>query len=384
MPSHEPIPTIQEFLDAFHTAVRAERRVADENEGALYDVAGGVGAVLWRRMAERDRDEFRRTYFDTAPDDRLDEYLLRRLGKSRVQATRGTGTASLVRPSAAAGDGTFRLGTRIYASRGTGDAPRLYSVSVDTPVGASDVAATVPVEAGTVGPDGQLSASSSEVQLWLGDPVWDATWAVKSIACGPGTAREENDAVRARVRDEQVDERIGFPTALERAMRDAGAEVVALFPSDFLGAGLDFGLNRIYVGDAAYESSPTLLRACRYVLYRHGIAGAAIQVLRMTTALLTVTATVRLWDAPERFDLVSAQADAAAAIVEYFRARENPFVWRLSGVRGAIYRAVPNVQAIEITTSSPEPVLASLFNTHPLPRYVVEPWGVNVTLEAPS
>jgi hypothetical protein len=247
----------------------------------------------------------------------------------------------------------------------------------------------VPVRAADVGPASQINVLRSEVSaLQFEDALWDNTWTVDALVCSAGTSYEKDDAYRARARQEEKDRRVGYPTAIMQAMKDAGASVVALFPSDYLGGftlGLnpDCGLNRIYVGDDNYNASAALLRACRMAVRSVCVGGTGVQVLPMALTSLSATIELKFWTVPEQFDAISAKADAAAAVVEYFRTRENPFIWQSSGIRARLYNAVPNVQAITLTMSSPEPVLATMFQTVPLPRYVLDASRVTVNLTGP-
>jgi hypothetical protein len=113
MPSSEPIPTVPDLIETFHAAVRSGRKNTDKRTGALYDICAGAGALLWRRQAERDRDEFARVYFDTARGDDLDERVERKLHVERTLDTYGIGVATVSRSSAALGGGTIPEGTRI-------------------------------------------------------------------------------------------------------------------------------------------------------------------------------------------------------------------------------------------------------------------------------
>lgn len=384
MPSALPLPTTRDFERAFHAAVGAERKLEDAHDGSLYDRWAGVGALCMRRLVERDQGEARAIFFDGATDDRLDSYIEQHFDLERTQNAPGVGTAQLSRASATAGPGTFLKGTRVQVGRGGGVAPSYWSLSADVPAGTTDLTATVPIVASVDGPAGQVSLAAGDVpQLSLADPLWDNTWQVTRIDCAPGTLRQEDPAVRATIRQQRIDGRPGYETAIINAMRAAGASVVALYQSDFLGDSLDVGLNRIYVGDTGYESPIDLLRRCRLAVFKVGVAGTSIQVLPMTNNLLTVSASVRLWNSPERLNQVQAQADAVDAITEYFARRDNAFLWSELAIRAAVMKAVKNVHSVTLDVSSPEPTLLTLFDTVPLQRYRVAGSSVSATVLGP-
>ena len=392
MPSAEPIPSLKELLDAFNAELAARDDDGDTHEASDYEEVNGPSALLFRRLAERDRDEFRQIYFAHATDDRLTEYVRRRFRnadgtpRERVQLARGVGTAVVQRASAAGGGGTILAGTRIGYGRGGTEPLRYLQVLTDRVVGAAElIVSDLEVEAETPGSAGTISGDRGDIPiLRIEDPLWDNSWVVNSVDCAAGTNYETDDQLRANVRQEKLDRRPGYPDFIKSTCVAAGADTVVLFPSDFLGDELDCGLNRVYVGDANYQTTAALLLACRLAMPSAAMAGAGVQVLPMTNTTLTITATLRFWDVPERFNLDRARDDAMAAIVEYFAARENPFYWRAASIRGAILRAVRGLQTVDLATSLAEPVLSSLFGTVPLPRYLVAPANVTILSGAPA
>lgn len=392
MPSAQPLPTIRDLQNAFHAAVGSQRKNEDSYDGSFYDRWGGVGALCMRRLAERDQGEARAIFFDTATDDRLDEYIARRFGAARIVDAPGVGTSGLTRLSAAAGAGTVLQGTRIAVGQNLGQLS-YWLVAADTPVGASGLSVTVPMHAVAPGPAGQISVKAGDLPvLQLADPLWDNTWQVASLDCAAGTTRQQDPAVRAAIRQARFDSRPGYPTAIIAAMVAAGATVVALYASDFLGSSVDVdvGLNRIYVGDAGYESPMALLTACRLAVSKVCVAGTSVQVLPMTNFLLYVNITVNLWASPEKLNRVQAQSDAVAAVTEYFARRDNAFLWSERAMRAAVMKAVPNVHSVTLTASDAggepvtEPLLSELFDSVPLQRYRVADWTVGATVLGPS
>jgi hypothetical protein len=391
MAATEPIPSLAELLDAFHaetTLRRALRQLPppDTHEGSLYDHMAGLGALVLSRVAERDRHEFRSVYFATAEGDRLDTIVTQRFGRARALDTRGTGTAKIRRPTAAAGAGTIWEGTRIFVSVGRGDAARYLRVSADTAIGASQTELlTLPVEAELPGPDGAIEGTIDEfAALRFDDPLWDNSWEVREVACGAGTLRERDPDYRAAARQERKDRRPGMPRFIESKCKAAGASLVVAFAGNYLGDASDHGLNRVFVGDASGETPAPLLEACRLAMPGAAMAGTSVQVLPMTTANLSLAVAIKLRDEPDNLGIAATRDEADAAVLEYFRQSEHPFVWSYSGIRGAILRAVRNLYDLTLTASLAEPVLASMFDSGTLLRYRVDPWSIATKVTGPN
>lgn len=385
MPAAENIPSVSQLVNAYQGGLVSGRKYGDTHPGAIHDHYAGAGALLWQHQAERDREEFSALYFLHAKKNRLDDYIARRWpSKGRVVDELGAGVVRLKRATATAGAGKFWAGTRIAVGGGAGGGMRYYTIKADTSCDATTLTPPpIAIMATTPGPDSVIHAKAGDRVLRVEDPLWDNTWAVEQLDCEAGTVREQDNETRARITTEVIEERFGYESAIVKAMKAAGAATVALFRSDYLGEALDRGLNRVYVGDANFETSTELLRACRLALPSCAIAGTSTQALPMTTSLLDFAITVRFWDTPDKFDTAGAVANTKAAVVEYFETRQNPFAWDSGGVQGAVQRAVEDTQDITVTASSLEPDLLALFDSYPLPRYRTTPERVTVTLADP-
>lgn len=377
MPATSQKPTTQDFLDAYGGAVSARRSAADVHRGSRYDVLGGVAAVLFQRVATKGSDEFRATYFDTAQDVDLDALMAKRFAdvSPRVLTTKGQGSVTVSRPSTAAGGGKFLVGTRVLVAVGGATPVRVFEVAEETAVGASDAfRIPIPIQTADPGASIPLTVSSSDVTtLRFEDPVWDATWQINQLTCGAGTDREEDVDYRSRARAERVDRRLGYAKSITAAMQNAGAQRVALFASDFLGNDQDFGLNRIYVGDTSYASTPALLLACRLAVYGVCILGTAVQVLPMVQQSLSLSVQVDLWDTADHVARDAIKADVSNALLNYFSSRQTSFLWRVDAMQGVALRATRRqAQAVTIVPSASEPSIATLFNSSPLAA-----WGLD-------
>lgn len=394
MPAAEPVATIDELMGAFHAAIGIDNALSDASEGSMYDHWGSGGGLAFKRLIEHGQSEFRAIYFDTAPGTRLDTYSDRHFHVARTFDTFGVGTVACTRPAGPGTDGRFFDGTRIAVGGGTTEPLLYYVIDGDQDVGSArttalNIRATVP------GPLGAIVVTSDIPVLRFEDVLTDPSWSIDALACGPGTVYQKDADFRSAIREIRSNQRPGYPIAITDAMKNAGAEIVALFESSYLGDALDAGLNRIYVGTTSYETTPELLTSCRLAVPACAVGGTGVQVLAMTNQLFYLDVTVRLWAPPSRFNSVQAQASGADSVVEYFATRENPFVWRYSGIRAAIMRAVPNVHNIDILSwyidpatgakiFVQEPVLLTLFDSGVLTRWQIEPWTVHLTVVGPT
>lgn len=374
MPSDEPIPTVQDFLDAYEGELAGNRDLlADTRRGSGYDVWNGVNAVLWVRQANRDRDIFRAIYFDTAEDRQLEIIGEERYDIERIQSSRGIGETVVERPAAGAA-GTFLVGTRIEVVKPGASTVRSYRLTQETPYTAAELKIRLAVEALEPGPDTAIDTTQEPgLVLRFGDPIEDPDFVINEVVCAAGTDRENNDAYRARIREERAALRVGYVHSITEACVEAGAVQVALFASDYLGTAVDHGLNRCFVGDANFETTEELLDACRIAVDSVRIAGADMTVFGMTNEPTIVRVTVRFWESPGNFDLVQAEKDVRGAVLNYFDTRENPFYFRIDGIAARVLRAIRNTQEVTVTTLPAEPTLATLFNTVPIKRHVPKP-----------
>lgn len=334
-------PTIREILAASASAVRgAADKNADFVRGSDYEVLLGPSAIIWSRETSRDTDLFDATNFHTADGDDLTWMAKKRYGKDRILDSHGAGVATFTRPSAGIADMVW-AGTRIMLA---GAQPRMYRVSSNTPVLSTATSAIVPIEAVDSG-DG-VACRVFGGALSIVDMLEDPSWTVAALECGNGTAFEKADAFRARIRQERLDARVGQTKAIIQACKDAGAQNVVPFRSDYAGDSFDYGLNVCYVGDLGYTGTPGLVKACTLALRRTRVAGDHLQVLPMAKADLVVDADVYLYGSPVLFDTVRLQRLHGAAVLQYLNGAAGRFAFSLDGIRGAIARDTPEVQRV--------------------------------------
>lgn len=329
MPAVRQVPKTSDFLAAWEAGLRGERGV-DRNarRGGVYDLVDGPSALLWAQEAARDRALFLACYADGASGEDLERVVSRRYGVVRVQDDYGVGTALLQRP-AGTGAGTVYRGTRIEVL-GSGPFPRVYAVADDVPVGASDLAVSVPVRATRTGAGVQVSTSNL---LRVTDELFDASLAPVSLTCADGTEREDDAALLARGRAGKQRRKVGTPTAVTDACLAVGAANVVVLDANVFGDDLDFGVTHVYVADAGFQSPDSLVDACYVALEGARVEGCDAAVLGMVNTPVTdLRLTVTLSDVPARFDLAALTTLIVSAELDDFNARSDFWTWSLASV----------------------------------------------------
>lgn len=383
MPTTFPEPSILRLRKTFANAVRGRMdRYADTRQGAVLDHFAGVGAMMWSRLARRDTDMWRAIYLDSAEGSDLTRLLNDRFAFERIPDAYGTGTASLSRPTTAAGAGTIWKGTRVRLV-GPRIIPAAYIVTQDTPVAATDAYARVPVRAEHPGPGHATVSTSARVD----DPLWDATWTVARLECGEGTAFESAGDSRARFRDGRLDGRVGFRESIEKACIAAGATYAVAFQSDYAGDVYDFGLNHVYVGDVSYNGSADLVRRVRIALEDARVLGDNIQVLPMVRTSIAIAAKVYLWDSPGRVNQAALARVLRSVVLDFFAGERNGFAYNREAIGGAWLKASSAVQYVEFTAPTADSnVVATSYGTLNFPaalaRYVLRAEDVTTTFHA--
>lgn len=385
MPSDKTLPTIPEMLDAAAAGLWGRRQTADSHRGSLYDVQAGVGAILWVREATRDRDSFRACYDDFAQGDVLEWRITSKGGPARIQATRGQGTALLTyAPGAPAAPGAFLAGSRIGIGA-VGQLPRFYRIASDTPFAAGETGKTVPIEAQEIGPGVAIDTGKlNDPRLWWEDLMPDAGWRATSLVCADGTKRETDQEYRARWRQSKIDRRVGYRKAISDACVAAGAVFVVLLESDFASSSPDRGINRVWVANAAYQSPPELLRACRLAVDQVRVLGCDLTVWGIARTPASFALTAHLWDHPGNVDQAAVRTSAQYGVQHYFSSRDNGFAFKRDGLTADVLQACPEVQSLDFGAGDPTDVaIASLMESTALPLLYTDRSLIDVTLAAP-
>lgn len=388
MPSAFAEPTVAELLQAFEDGVRAQKdRYVDVREGALYEHWSGVAAILWSREARRDTDLWRAVYLDSAEGKDLTNLLQDRYDFEREEDDYGTGTALLKRTSTAAGAGTVWEGTRILV-HGDAQLPKIYVVTEDKDVGATDTTATISIRADRVGPGTAIAVIAGSPLARVDDPIWDTAWTVDTLTCTDGASFEPAPQARARFRETRKAARAGFVDAIVTACKAVGAANALLFPSNYAGEAYDYGLNVAYVGDENFTATDALVRAVKIELENWRVLGDNLQILPMARANLVVDADVNLWDTPGRVNQAEVRALLKGAIKGYFDGRTAGFSYDRDAMSGAMLKASPAAQFVTFNAPSSDVQLMTTIGGLPnfpatLTRYQVRDDDITLTLLPP-
>lgn len=379
MPAALPPLTLSALLTAHEQALHGLRSpTLDTHRGSGYDLVGGASALLWTRQANRDRQLFRNAYTDSATGDDLSRHVEAKYGGlPRITATAGAGTLTLSRPAVAVADGTLYAGTRIELLTAT--APVVYRIAADTTVLAADLAIAVPIEATREGTGSRATAAAAALRF--SDSIFDATLTPVALVCADGTDEEPADVYVARARAAARAARVGYPGRIRWACLDAGAIEVVLLAADSLGSAADVGMSYVYVADAAFQTSAALRKACTLALDAVRVAGCDVQVLGMEQVAVSATVVVTLWDEVGAFDVLDLEQAIVAALVDDFARRQSFWAFRLDALAGVVQALSPAVQTATVTTAPTAPAVAFPAT---LPRYVLAPGGITLTITGPS
>jgi hypothetical protein len=378
MSATTPLPGVADFLAAHGDAIRIELG-AEQNtrRGGVIDLLSGPAALLWAAEVARDRDLFRQVYTDTARGAQLEERVFRRYGVERIQATRGTGKAVLVRPTATSG-GTIFEGTRIEVRQALETESSFYVVAADTTVLAGVLTIAVPIRAGRPGSGTGITKAEYAA---LGDKTFD-TFTVQAIACDDGTDEESPTDYVARARATKKAQRPGYRRRFEDVCRAAGAAHIVLLDAGELGDAADFGVTHVYVADAGYSSPAALVEACSDAVDAVHIAGNDVQVLPMVPTTVQLDLVVALWKEPGQFDLAGLRQAITATVLAHFNSRPRYYLFDHESIRGEVHRSGGHdVQSVAVTTV-PAPPAPGFFAQ--LPRYTLAESGIHIEFAGPA
>ncbi len=375
-----PEPTISDFLATSRYGTVVVDEVADYNRGSDYEALAGPNAILWSRQVQRDTDLFKTTRFNDAEGDDLTQLIEWRYGIKRVLDSRGIGTAQLARPSASAGAGMIWRGTRFALASPSAES-LFVRVTKDTEVNATATSVSVPIESVALG-NSVIEAPVGAAKIV--DMLWDASWAVTTLYCEPGSTLEPATAYRARTRAVRRAARPGFEQAIIDACAAASADNVQLFPSTYGGLAGVYGLNYVYVGDSGYSATPDLVRACTLALRGVRVAGDCLQVLPLQRTQLTIIADVYLIDAPAVMPVARLEPIHRQAILQYMGA-SGSLTYTVSGIESAIAKTGVEVQDVVLATPTTDAtILVNGMFPPVLSRYFVSDADITIRYRAPE
>jgi hypothetical protein len=391
MPSQLPIPSLGDFVAAFHRGVKAKRdKREDGHSGGGYDYIAGTSAMLMVREAAFIRDCFRADYFNDAQGQDLTDLVAGRFKIDRILDTDGTGTATLYRANASADAGippSLRViweGTRILVTSPT-SAATAYAVAADTPITAGALyVAGLPIRATTTGVGTAVNTAQTGQACVVGDPLWDTSWQVTNVTCADGTVFEPAPAFRARVVATLRQNTVGYAPGIAYACGLAGAANVSVFGTNF--GGTDLHACATYVGDAGFNGSTPLVTASKFILESWRMLGAQMLIGPMVQASLPVVATVQLYDDPAKFDTPTIANACEGAIARVLGANGS-YAYDLDALFGAVSQVSDAVQDVIFTTpASSEGLLAGnpLWFPPSITRYQIPPGGIALTFTGPT
>lgn len=366
-------PSIDKYITTAGGVVRGQKdAAADTRQGSVYEYIFGAAAILWSRESQRNTDLFAATRFSTADGPELTELIQQRYAITRVLDTAGQGVAQFQRTGTSAG--TIFKGTRIFVPSLNGEPQAFYTTSnVAVPLGTKVV--TVPIEAAVLGTGTAITSLTGIID----DSLWDSTWRCIGLNCEEGTDFEQAPDYRARVKTERRLSRVGFLDRIIAACEAAGAVHVVAFASNR--APVDYGQNVIYVGDANFSSSTSLLNSCRIALEGVRVLGDNIQLQAMSQSLLPISATVYLVNSPHDYDLVGVTQLINAAFIRYFSSSKGGFEYSRIALLGAVRAVLPHVvQDISFTTpASDVGIISGLGFPSILTRYHTDANNITLT-----
>jgi Baseplate J-like protein len=347
MPSSLPLPTIQQLVTAASNAEIGERNTnADTRSGSLYNHTIGPMAILFSREADRDKSLFEDIYFNSASGAALTSLVQQRYKVARILDTYGQGTCIFTRPTATGGAGKFLRGTRVQVP---GTPAAIYEVSVDTSVLAAALTVTIPIQAIVTGIGQAVSVSSGATLL---DPIFDNTFVPTQLTCANGTVFEDAATYRARALLIRQNQEVGYLPQIILACQAAGAAYVLAFPSYYGLSSVDFtddfGLNALYVADAAYQTLPGLATTCQTALEAWRVLGADLWIGGVVNVPLTLNFLVSLVDVPANLPVQSIARLAAQALLATFGPTEGGFTYSAANLRSAVTNASPYIQTASV------------------------------------
>lgn len=374
--------SIDDFRNAYRNGVITKDPHADLEEGSVYDVIGGWSALIWSRLTQRDTNVFNDIQTDTANGDALTTRLDKIFDIQRNVFQPGTGQVTIVRSSPGSADDTIWQGTTIELYSKTGGLlPSKFIVSSDTPVLASTLTVTLNISALQVGPEVSVFSSDSVLPRFS-DSLQDNSWTISNLFCSAGQDFEESGAAVARARSTKRDKRVAHKKAIIKACKEAGANHVVLFPSNFGGDDIDYGLNMVYV-DGNNNIDP--IKLCDLValkLEKFRAIGDCMQVRPIVNQNLVIKVSVLLYDSPAKIN----QQPLIQRIANYITsALDNDYSYNLDTLKAAVFQASPLIQDVLFTLPAADaPVIVNSNFPASLVKYNLNPSNITVTLKGPN
>ena len=341
--------------------------------GSNINIVVGTSAVLGQEIVKRGSDAIRGAFIDSARGAQLDRVVFDRTGLQRFSATPATWDLFLVRPTNAAGAGTYDAGSRITSPDGA-----QYGTNADVVFSPTDLSMPVTVTALVAGEAGNLPGTTL---LSFVDQPFDNTLTVvpaidaynnASSAAG-GTETEEDIPFIGRTRGFFPTLRRGILAAIEYGARQVDGVAVATateiinpysgYPSAFV---------QLVIGDRNGDASSVMLQAVRDTLLEFRAAGIPVQVIGGTVTYKTVTWNISFLAGYDENLATSRVRAVTVAIAQFLPpGPANGTLYRSSLIAAA--RTVPGVIVGDGSLLDP---LGDVVPTNPMQMLLVRATGV--------
>lgn len=342
------MPTPTQYAQDFLAGVRGRLSAAaaariNLTEGSKWDaLAGGIARVM-TRLDSVEAAAFDAHVLERAVGPDLDTYCANHGPVRRLGAAAAHGPLTLARAGFTAGAGAVYAGTVVSVPfNGTS---QLFTVDVDTPVGATSLSVSVDVTASTPGLASSVGSVSGGLRL-TGQPapLWDATLLPTAINAVGGVDEEKDPELRARQRAYEQGRHGGTIDAVRfAALSVPGVKHVVLASRYAWGSG---GEGVCYIGDANWQSNDALISAVAVALESARAFGPGVNVRGMVTAPVTCAAVVTMARAIVNYDQVRLRALITQRVTDYFSTRVDPFAWSGTILAGRITHADDDIVAV--------------------------------------
>jgi len=307
--------SLMEFYDRYkNTVVGLSTELTDFSDGAMHDIIAGALSAGLNEVCELIISEFSKTYFELAGGANLDTLALDHFGTgfARPGASKATGVATFSRANSLAGDVLIAIGTIVKTAKdANGQEVRFATTEVKTLTGTT---VNVNVQAVVAGVAGNAGIGRVLVlETTLTDPSVVVT---NAATMAGGTAAPEDPEFRELIRS-LIQALAGATEAAVKgaSLSVAGVATASLETVERVVIDYDIGLVaiapgatffripyvRVYIADAAGNSSPALIQAVKDKLVFVRACGVKIEVLGATATILNWSAGLTLNPAGPNF-----------------------------------------------------------------------------------
>jgi Baseplate J-like protein len=279
-------------------------------QGSDANILCGVGAVLADAVTKQLLYNCSRLFLDGCFDEDLDRYIWDRYQLTRKGASAATTLARLYRPSAAAGAGVVPSNTSVLSLTGIE-----YITTQPGNFGASTVDnVIVPVRAVQAGKATQVGANQLR-RFKSPTTLFDSTLLCNNDSTSAGGEdREDDDTVKARVRNFWNTARRGTLSAIEFGARTVPGVVSAEASEALNPFGQPARIVNLYISDSSGVASVPLAQQVAVALQEYRAGGITVLI---TTSIPFLQAVVLKLVFATGVDTVTLSGQVQAAVVEF-------------------------------------------------------------------